>query len=68
MDSGACVGVCMCSVTKSLQPWLGRESFIVEKICKGTARGNEAMKQKKQRKQSAKQPKRSQFRHFSYTD
>lgn len=48
MDSGACVGVCMCSVTKSLQPWLGRESFIVEKICKGTARGNEAMKQKKQ--------------------
>lgn len=42
------MGVCMYSVTKSLQPWLGRESFIVEKICKGTARGNETMKQKKQ--------------------
>ena len=39
MDWGACVGVCMCSVTKSLQLWLGRESFIIEKIHKGTAGG-----------------------------
>lgn len=48
MDSGACVGVCMCSVTKSLQPWLGGSHLSLKRYVKGTARGNEAMKQKKQ--------------------